>query len=45
MGETDGVLESTRVQIDVNVVADNGSKIILLRCDPTQIAADRNSFF
>jgi hypothetical protein len=36
--------ESTRVQIDVNVVADNGSKIILLRCDPTQIAAaDRNS--
>lgn len=44
VSETDGVLESTRVKIDVNIVADNGSKIILLRCDPTQIAAaDRNS--
>lgn len=44
VSETDGVLESSRVQIVVNVVADNGSKILLLRCDPTQIApADRNS--
>lgn len=44
VSETDGVTESSRVQIVVNVVADNGTKILLLRCDPTQIApSDRNS--
>ena len=44
VSETDGFLESSRVQIVVNVVADNGSKILLLRCDPSQIApADKNS--
>lgn len=35
VSETDGVAESARVQIVVNVVADNGSKILLLRCDPS----------
>ena len=44
VSETDGVLESSRVQIVVNVVADNGSKILLFRCDPSHIAAaDKNS--
>lgn len=44
VSETDGSIESARVQIIVNVVADNGTKILLLRCDPSQIApADRNS--
>ncbi|GIZ10501.1 T9SS type B sorting domain-containing protein [Flavobacterium sp. UMI-01] len=39
VSETDGVTESSRVQIVVNVVADNGSSIIGLTCDPTQITA------
>ena len=44
VSETDGVLESTRSRIVVNVVADNGSKILVFRCDPTQIApADKYS--
>lgn len=44
LSETVGGVESTRSKIDVIVVADNGSKILLLRCDPTQIAvADKYS--
>ncbi len=44
VSETIGGIESTRTKIDVNVFADNGSKILLLRCDPTQIApADKAS--
>lgn len=44
VSETLGGVESTRSRIDVIVVADNGSKILLLRCDETQIAAaDRYS--
>ncbi len=44
VSETLGGVESPRSRIDVIVVADNGSKILLLRCDETQIAAaDRYS--
>ncbi|WP_418263268.1 T9SS type B sorting domain-containing protein [Flavobacterium faecale] len=44
VSETDGSTVSSRSQIVVNVVADNGSKILSFRCDPTQIAAaDKNS--
>ncbi|MBP2284455.1 gliding motility-associated-like protein [Flavobacterium sp. CG_23.5] len=44
VSETVSGVESTRSKIDVIIVADNGSKILLLRCDPTQIAAaDKNS--
>ena len=44
VSETVSGVESTRSKIDVIVVADNGSKILLLRCDPTQIAAaDKSS--
>ncbi len=44
VSETIGGVESSRVQIVVNVVADNGSKILSLKCDPSQIAAaDKNS--
>lgn len=40
VSQTIGGLESTpRTRIDVNVVADNGSKILLLRCDASQILA------
>ncbi|WPR70220.1 T9SS type B sorting domain-containing protein [Flavobacterium sp. NG2] len=39
VSQTDGTAVSPRASIVVNVVADNGSKILLLRCDPTQIAA------
>jgi gliding motility-associated-like protein len=44
VSQIDGTGESTRAEIVVNVVADNGSKILLFRCDPSQIAAaDKNS--
>lgn len=44
VSETVGGTESARSKIDVIVVADNGSKILLLRCDPSQIlAADKYS--
>lgn len=44
VSQTDGVTESSRSSIVVNIVADNGSKILLLRYDPTLIApADRFS--
>lgn len=39
VSETVGGIESTRSRIDVIVVADNGSKILLFRCDPSQIVA------
>jgi gliding motility-associated-like protein len=44
VSQSDGTGESPRAEIVVNVVADNGSAILNLRCDPTQIAAaDKNS--
>ena len=44
VSETVGGVESTRSKIDVIVVADNGTSILNLRCDPSQIAAaDKNS--
>ena len=44
VSQTDGVEESPRASIVVNVVADTGGAILNLRCDPSQIApADRNS--
>lgn len=39
VSETNGVTESTRARIIVNVLADNGSEILLLRCARTQIVA------
>ncbi|MBA0883276.1 T9SS type B sorting domain-containing protein [Flavobacterium undicola] len=38
VSQTIGAVESTRSSIVVNVVADNGSKILLFRCDESQIA-------
>lgn len=38
VSQTDGTTESSRARIIVNVVADDGSEILLFRCDPTQIA-------
>ncbi|MFE3869343.1 T9SS type B sorting domain-containing protein [Flavobacterium sp. LS2P90] len=44
VSETISGVESTRSKIDVIIVADNGTSILNLRCDPTQIAAaDKNS--
>jgi len=44
VSQVDGTGVSPRAEIVVNVVADNGSKILLFRCDPSQIAAaDKNS--
>ncbi|MFV8270385.1 T9SS type B sorting domain-containing protein [Flavobacterium sp. GT2N3] len=44
VSETVGGIESTRSKIDVIVVANNGSKILLFRCDPSQILlADKYS--
>ena len=44
VSQTDGVDESPRAAIVVNIVADTGGAILNLRCDPSQILpADRNS--
>jgi gliding motility-associated-like protein len=44
VSQTDGVDESPRASIVVNIVADTGGAILNLRCDPSQILpADRNS--
>ncbi|MBU3821628.1 T9SS type B sorting domain-containing protein [Flavobacteriaceae bacterium XHP0103] len=44
VSQTDGVEESPRASIVVNVVADTGGAILNLRCDPSQILpADRDS--
>ncbi|MFL1011474.1 immunoglobulin domain-containing protein, partial [Flavisericum labens] len=44
VSQTDGLEESPRASIVVNVVADTGGAILNLRCDPSQIApADRDS--
>jgi gliding motility-associated-like protein len=44
VSQTDGICESPRSAIVVNVVADNGTTNRLLVCDPSQIlAADKNS--
>ncbi|PRZ27970.1 T9SS type B sorting domain-containing protein [Flavobacterium granuli] len=44
VSETAAGIESPRSKIDVIVVADNGSSILSLRCDPSQIAiADKYS--
>ena len=44
VSQTDGICESPRSAIVVNVVADNGATILGLRCDPSQIpAADKNT--
>lgn len=37
VSQTDGICESTRSPIVVNVVADNGATILNFRCDPSQI--------
>ncbi|WP_026713376.1 T9SS type B sorting domain-containing protein [Flavobacterium daejeonense] len=39
VSQTNGVSESARARIVVNVVADNGASILNFRCDPSQIAA------
>ncbi|MFI0490471.1 T9SS type B sorting domain-containing protein [Flavobacterium sp.] len=44
VSQTIGGVESSRVSIVVNVVADNGATILTFRCDASQIlAADKNS--
>lgn len=44
VSQTDGICESPRSAIVVNVVADNGATILGLRCDPSQILpADINT--
>jgi gliding motility-associated-like protein len=44
VSQTDGICESSRSAIVVNVVADNGATILGLRCDPSQIPpADINT--
>lgn len=44
VSQSDGICESARAAIVVNIVVDNGATILGLTCDPTQIlAADRNS--
>ncbi|TDE29917.1 T9SS type B sorting domain-containing protein [Flavobacterium ranwuense] len=44
VSQTDGVCESARVAIVVNIVADNGATILNFRCDASQIlAADKAS--
>ena len=44
VSQTDGICESSRTPIVVNVVADNGATILNLRCDPSQIPpADINT--
>jgi len=44
VSQTNGVTQSTRNSIVVNVVADNSSRILNFRCDPSQIATgDRYS--
>jgi gliding motility-associated-like protein len=44
VSQTDGICESSRTPIVVNVVANNGATILGFRCDPSQIlAADKNS--
>ncbi len=44
VSQTIGGIESARVPIVVNVVADNGATILTFRCDPSQILpADKNS--
>jgi hypothetical protein len=45
VSQIDGTGESPRAEIVVNVLADNGSAILNLRCDPTQIAAADKVFF
>lgn len=44
VSQTNGVIESSRARIVVNVVADNGSEILLLRCDDSQIAAPSTKY-
>lgn len=44
VSQTNGICESSRTPIVVNVVANSGATIFNFRCDPTQILpADRNS--
>lgn len=44
VSQTDGICESSRTPIVVNVTADNGATILNLRCDPSQIPpADKNT--
>lgn len=44
VSQSDGICESARAAIVVNIVVDNGATILGLTCDPSQIlAADRNS--
>jgi len=44
VSETDGVTESARSQIVVNVVANNGATILNFRCDPSQIPLYSNNY-
>tara|TARA_R110000868_G_scaffold8033_2_gene41635 strand:- start:3357 stop:5528 length:2172 start_codon:yes stop_codon:yes gene_type:complete len=45
VSQNDGTGESTRSEIVVNVVADNGATILNFRCDPTQATTTTSVFF
>lgn len=45
VSETIGAVESARVAIVVNVVANNGATILNFRCDPTQATTATSAFF
>lgn len=45
VSETVGGTESSRVQIVVNVVADNGATIVNFRCDPSQATTATSVYF
>ncbi|WP_369752377.1 T9SS type B sorting domain-containing protein [Flavobacterium sp. WC2409] len=45
VSQNDGTGESTRAEIVVNVVADNGAAILSFRCDPTQATTTTSVFF
>ncbi|MFV8375349.1 T9SS type B sorting domain-containing protein [Flavobacterium sp. LB1P71] len=45
VSQDDGTGESTRAEIIVNIVADNGAAILNFRCDPTQATTTASVFF
>lgn len=45
VSQNDGTGESTRAEITVNVVADNGATILSFRCDPSQATTATSVFF
>lgn len=45
VSQDDGTGESTRAEIVVNIVADNGAAILNFRCDPSQATTSTSVFF